>query len=520
MNWLFKKSHLLILLIAVIFVFIFLVRTVGLFNNNILFLFDSARDFLWVKKIVVDHKFILIGPSSGGLQGYFQGVFWYYLLAIPFAISNGNPLSGPWFMVVCSIASVTTAFFIFKKIHNIHAAILSSIILGFAGYSVATTQFIWNPYPIVWLMPLYFLGIYLLAKHSKWGIMLLSILQGLIMHFEIIYGLGILPGFLILVGYFIFKGKQHNKIKTLIISALLFILPFIPSLLFDMRHQFLMTKSIVTTITTGGQNLTHKGAPDNLTTRIILRIDDLKAFTLESVTTNVLVNYTLFILFLIGVGIMIRIKKDAQQLTTIVLTTIILLSPFFVFLFLKYSVWGYYWIGTAPLYAMLLCFGLGFLFEYYKEFRLFWFLAIILLFMYAPWSAINQWYGGGLVPGYQVFSTQQRVLNYIYNDAHGEKFSAYEQTPPVYDYVYRYLFWWQGRKYGYIPTDEKQKNVYVILENVPSDPDAIYFVKNTLHITEAPITTEVFGDPYPKVEKFIIDPSKELPVDPNFFPQL
>jgi hypothetical protein len=67
-----KQAALLIFLLIII-VLAFLLRTRGLATQNVLFLYDGARDLLYVKKLVVDHDLLLIGPPSGGLQGYFHG---------------------------------------------------------------------------------------------------------------------------------------------------------------------------------------------------------------------------------------------------------------------------------------------------------------------------------------------------------------------------------------------------------------------------------------------------------------
>lgn len=513
------KGKVLTVFIIVLF-FILAVRTVGLVSNNALFIFDSARDFLFVKKIVVDHHPILIGPSSGGLQGYFQGVIWYYMLAIPFAISGGNPISGQWFMAIMSAMSAVAAFYVIKKIINTYAAFIVLIIFGFAEFSVATSKFVWNPYPIVWIMPFYFLAIYLISKKSKWGIVLLTILQGLILHFEIIYGLGTLPAYLFIL-YFALKHLKEGKLKYTLISVFLFILPMIPSLMFDLRHQFLITKSVITTISTGGGNLSHKEGEvaNSLAKRFRLRTGDLYQYTSGSISKNEVLNFILFLVFIAGSAVIIKTKKQ-QEKTILLLSLVVLISPFIFFLALKYNVWAYYWIGSSPLYVMLLSFIIGYVFQTYRKHVLFTVLAILLLIIYHPWSVLPYWQKGELSENPQTLSTQLRVVKTIYKDAGGEQFSVYEQTPPVYDYVYRYLLWWQGsRVYNYIPKDEKQKNVYVVLEGVNTDPNAKYFIKKTLHLSTEPVKEFNFGARFPKVLKFHTS-QNEVRVDPNFFPQL
>lgn len=517
-----KISTLFFLLVLVLFVFVFLIRTVGLFNNNALFLFDSARDFLGVNKLIIDHKPVLIGTPAGGLGGYFHGVIWYYLLAVPLILASGNPISGQWFMAIMSTISVLAAFLVLKKTMNIYAGILGILLFGFGNFSIATAKFTWNSYPIVWLAPILFLGIYLLVKRIRWGIILISLVEGLSLQFDLMLGLTTFPAYLAVFGYFILKGKTIGKIKYVLISILLIILPFLPSILFDLRHNFIISKAVVNTVANAGNNLSHKA--DELQTplgkRISLRFSEMVQYSIGSMTTNSLVNYGLFLALLLSIYFMIK-SKNRQNMILVTLSASVILSMFLVLLLLKYSVWSHYWTNNAPLYAMLLSFGIGYLIGKYRQRFLFGCIFILLFIVYQPWHALSFWGKGELNPGPQVLSTQLDVVKTIYNNAGNKKFSAYVQTPPVYDYVYRYLFWWQGsKKYQYIPTDQKQEIVYVILEGVPQDIDASYFKQHTLHLTTRPVQMFTFGDSFPRVEKFIIDPSSEQPVDPNFFPQL
>jgi hypothetical protein len=63
------------------------------------------------------------------------------------------------------------------------------------------------------------------------------------------------------------------------------------------------------------------------------------------------------------------------------------------------------------------------------------------------------------------------AIDYIYNDAKGERFGLYVFTPPVYTYAYDYLFWWYGgKKYNYVPPQEKKDIFYLLMEPDPSKP--------------------------------------------------
>ncbi len=513
----FRKYGLFFIVLILLF-FVVLVRTVGLLSNNALFIFDGARDFLWVNKIIVDHKPLLIGTPAGGLQGYFHGVVWYYLLAIPLILSGGHPISGQWFMAIMSTMSVLTAFFVLKKTMNVYAGIMGILLFGLGEYSVATAKFTWNSYPIVWLAPIFFLGIFLISRRVYLGIILVSLVEGLSLHFDLMLGLTTLPAYIGMLLYFIIMGGSSAKrIKYTLVSLLIIVLPFLPSILFDLRHDFIISKVVVNTILSGGNNLSHKEGelPVSLQKRISLRFSEMVQYSVTSATNNPIVSYGLFAGLLLSIVVLIK-SKSKQNIAVVALSVSVILSMFLVLLLLKYSVWGHYWTGSAPMYAMLLSFGIGYLIGRYRQRFLFGVLGLVLLLVVHPWSVMLYWDKGDLTPGPQVLSTQLKVVEAIYRDAGKQKFSVYEQTPPVYDYVYRYLFWWQGSKvYSYIPQDAKQKLVYVVLENVPEDPQATYFKEHTLHLATQPMNKFQLSSAYPMVEKFITK-DNEKPVDPNF----
>src|SRR5574337_631129 len=76
---------------------IFVILLIGLIykllitrDGNFIFNMDNARDMVDVREMVVLHKLRLTGPTSG-IEGFYNGPGWYYLLAIPFVLTGGSP---------------------------------------------------------------------------------------------------------------------------------------------------------------------------------------------------------------------------------------------------------------------------------------------------------------------------------------------------------------------------------------------------------------------------------------------
>lgn len=517
----YAASLLIIAFLAGIFLLSAIERSVGIVSGNILFLFDNARDLLYVQKLVVQHKLLLIGPSSGGLQGYFHGVFWYYLLSIPYILGNGNPAVVTGFIALLSLLSIVLAFVILQKVSGLYAAIWGTILYSFAQFSIATAKFPWNPYPIVWLMPCYFLGLYFFMQKRHVGLYLVAFLTGFFIHFEAIYGICLLPTLCVLCLMTLFrKDTLKQNLMRILVTIILFLIPFIPTLLFDLRHHFLITTSLFKTFASGGNTITHSASeiplPQNI--RFRLRIRDFYVYTFNTPTNNFFVNLFFTVLFLGGFLYLVK-KIEKQKVFFLCLCIITLLSPLFFFATLKYAVWSYYWIGNAPLYTLSLSFLIGSILPKNRyAYALFIVFCTVLIYFNNPFPLTSLWYKGELQPGSQTLSTQEKIVRTIYNDAGRRPFSVYVSTPPVYDYIYRYLFSWTARvKHYQYPQDTKQHITYVILEFMLSDPAGVYFKKHVVYLDNRPSKTWVF--PGVLVER-IYSSSQEKPVDTNYFPQL
>lgn len=124
-----------------------------------------------------------------------------------------------------------------------------------------------------------------------------------------------------------------------------------------------------------------------------------------------------------------------------------ILGVFYVgFSFYPGPLWVWYRAGLPIVYVLLVAVPLGFLWEKIKISRF----LIIPLFLIIFSQTLT------LLPkpvnDVAIISTQKKVLDYVYTSAAGQQFSYFAYTPPVYDYIWQYDFWFYGqRKYAYLP---------------------------------------------------------------------
>ena len=117
-------------------VFLLLLLTVSAFlrfynlSHLLYWMFDEERDAFFVKRILVDHRPILIGGAIP--EGFYLAPGYFYIASFFYLFSKGNPL-GPA-IVASSLGVISTflIFFVTQKLFNKKTAVFSSIIYAFS----------------------------------------------------------------------------------------------------------------------------------------------------------------------------------------------------------------------------------------------------------------------------------------------------------------------------------------------------------------------------------------------------
>src|SRR5258708_2135392 len=179
-----KPSKTLILIILLILFGVFY-RVILTSRDNFIFNIDNARDLVDVREMVELRKLRFIGPTSG-IEGLYDGPAWYYLLAIPYVLSSGNPYAA---ILMLIFLWALGGFFILKIVNRwgIFAVLLVASFWIASNFIVLANLYTFNPNPIIFLMPIF---IFFGERYLKRGRILDGIgyfgLPGLFFNFEMV----------------------------------------------------------------------------------------------------------------------------------------------------------------------------------------------------------------------------------------------------------------------------------------------------------------------------------------------
>lgn len=450
-----KKYYLLLFFIIVIAIF---PRAAQIFSsNNYYFGSEQAVEYLITKDIVVDHKVVLVA-LQGGFGDILKPAGFNYLLAVPFILADGNPFGGRIFMFLISILTIITAFVFFNRMFGLKISFLVSFLLAISPNLKDYVGSVSTPSLIPFLTILLLYCIFKAFNGKKEYIPIILFTVGLMAHFEMAVS-GILSAFFILTAIFCVIKKVNIKPRYYFFSIIMYVIPFIPILLFDTYNNFHNIKGVIKLISAGGET----SAKHSFSSILIILQNRIEIFGwdyVSSFSSNPLL--WIPILFVIVYGMYLLIKNKKNKFTHKSYLLYIATIPLFTFIFTLFypsqSI-HQWWLGNLNIiYYLLLGLSLNYLWKnnYLKLF-------IILMFFLLSLAFINR--------TYFIYKTQfafppntyikeEGVIDYIFKDARNKPFGISVFTTGS-KKTYEYLIWWKRNKiYHYQPYSQKKELYY------------------------------------------------------------
>ena len=426
----------MLLLLSIVFCYF---RLKPIYLETIPYTFDQGRDFLRAEEIVRDHNLTFIGPTTG-IQGLFHGAWWYYFLAIPYIIFQGNPNGFVMFMFLSALAQFVLFSIFLKKKFDMLVALVFASTIAVSPYFIAKSFFAINSVMTFPFILLFFFSSYAYLEEKKLRYLFLLFLSlGFIFEFEVAFGLMIIPAVCIAIILSRQLKSFFPHIKSAAVALVGLLIPFIPRGLFEIKNGFMEVKTLWHLLF-DPKFFTPKTFEERLIERSRMFSDYYFALFPDY-------NQQLGIIVAVVVvlGIIVGYKKFSiiqRNFFKIIGCTFVLL--FILSLFYRDSFWSNYYEGLSYFYALFIVIGMYGLLKAKLKLPTVYIGAITLtaLFMIvndikAPLATVTD--------GYVV---QKSVVESVYKLAGQNELCVRVYTPPVIPYTYDYLFSYYSQHKG------------------------------------------------------------------------
>lgn len=237
-----KKNGLLIFIILVLAIAAFL--RFWRLPEYMTFLGDEGRDALVLKRMIIDHKFRLIGPVTS-IGNMYLGPLYYYLVLPAMVVSRLSPIGPAVFVALLGIVTTGLIFWLGREWVGKKAALIAAFLYALSPIVIIYSRSSWNPNVMPFFAILTMFGIWRVWRRGQfWWLPIVGITFSFALQSHWL-GLLLFPAIgLFWLLTFIEVKKKGKSLKGFflqtIFSFLLFLfLTVAPLIWFDLRHNFI-----------------------------------------------------------------------------------------------------------------------------------------------------------------------------------------------------------------------------------------------------------------------------------------
>lgn len=246
------KKLLIILIIAGLFI-----RNLYTFQNAITFGYDQARDLI-ISQEIFNGDFKIQGPSANA-PGLNHGVLYFYFLAIPYLLGEGNPvITAIWLSIFNTLTILLVFYLAYILTKDKLASIVAAVVFTFSYEASQYALWLSNPSMAVWFVPLIYLCLWLWTVKSK---SLYAILTGLFLGLSIQSDL-FLVYHVFPVAAWILINRKHFEFTTVAKSIFGLILGVLTLILSEIKFGFQGINGLVYLFTGGDKIASSKNIFD------------------------------------------------------------------------------------------------------------------------------------------------------------------------------------------------------------------------------------------------------------------
>ncbi|GEM_PF-831683 len=232
-------------LLLIFFVGVFIaLRSINFMRYLTFFGWDQAEHAILALNLFRSKDLVLIGPRVSAVlyQGrqIFLGPAMTYLMTFLLGLSNWDPAAASYLFMILSGIMIIPLYYGMKWLTGRRAAWITVVFYTLLPYYLTYTRFLWNPNFQFALLPVFvFLAGYYQKTKKNWVFFILSLWLGVLfqLHYQFIISI-----IFIFIYYFLYRKEG---LKKFIIFCAGFVAGVSPLILFELRNQFYLTKTLM-----------------------------------------------------------------------------------------------------------------------------------------------------------------------------------------------------------------------------------------------------------------------------------
>ena len=400
------------------------------------FQYGHDQDLLswFIKDVVVNNHLRLIGQQTSSV-GIFIGPLFYYL-QIPFYLfTRMDPAGGLILVTILGMFTIFSFYWVLNKIFGKKVGLVGGGIYAFCYLIVFADREVVPTMPVMLWTVWYFYAVWLIMKGKDKAYLLIGFLWGLV--WELNLALALLVPLVPLAQIF---SKKKPALKSIILGLIIFFVTLSPFLLFESRHGFSQTKSIVSSLTTN-KDYSGGSSPG------FAKLDRVMQLTYANTTRlfwgfhypGGIVKFTFYALAAVFVFLIYK-KRLPGQLGTIMFFWQVLYITFFTLNPINVS--EYYLNGMNVIWVAIIAVGVVYLLEQKPLLRYGVFVIVIFLYGNLYSFATHNTSRNGYIE-------KKELIKFVIKDSREHDYPCVAIsyiTAPGYQFGYRYLFYMAGLK--------------------------------------------------------------------------
>lgn len=437
-------------------------------GNYLTFLGDEGRDVLVVKRMIVDHKFTLLGPTAS-VGGFFLGPIYYYFM-LPFLWAWRLSPVGPAVMVgLFGVATVYLVYLTGKSMFGQIAGLVAASLYAVSPLVIAYSRSSWNPNVVPFFSTLLIYLLWrILHKKNSWDPLWVGIALGIGIQLHYLF----LFLFAVVGVWYVLHWRRINWGRTLGLTFAGLFIGALPFIAFEVRHDFANTQTIIRFVLKGEETgftatsyiNTIQDVSFRLFSRIMYRMPPKELWNsysdwyIGALTVLSRISQWSMVLFFVFVAFSKKVQT-ASVLLTVWAATVLLLFGFY-----ERAIYDYY---SGILFAFPFLF-LGLMASYawkHQKARPFVLLAWIGLLIF-------NWQGRPFIyPPNNQLTQVKTIAKTAFDQTGGQPFNFALIADGNSDHAYRYFF-------------EIWNNPPVVIQNTDIDPQRSSVTEQLIVICE------------------------------------